>query len=324
MRRLVCVSVNAAIDKTAAVPRLVAGEIHRPQMLSVLPGGKALNVARAARTLGLEASVIAVLGGCAGDWMEQQLAARGIRTRAVRVPGETRTCLSILDREKGGLTEFYEAGLELRTEGWASVESALRAELADDPSGALVVIAGSLPPGAPLDGYGRLSGIAAELGARAAVDVGGAHLTAALPLRPWLVKVNAREAAEACGWAEGADDGEGGSVSPDGAAGAALELRRRGATVALVTRGTRGGSACGRGRSPMADRSTARARPVSRRQRRRVAGRNGRGPGPRSASPRGRTRGGGGGLRQCPPTRSGELDRADVARILAGISLAQM
>ena len=87
MRRLVCVSVNAAIDKTAAVPRLVPGEIHRPQMLSVLPGGKALNVARAARTLGLEASVIAVLGGFAGDWMEQQLAARGIRTRAVRVPG---------------------------------------------------------------------------------------------------------------------------------------------------------------------------------------------------------------------------------------------
>ena len=70
VRRLVCVSVNAAIDKTAAVPRLVPGEIHRPEMLSVLPGGKALNVARAARTLGLEASVIAVLGGFAGDWME--------------------------------------------------------------------------------------------------------------------------------------------------------------------------------------------------------------------------------------------------------------
>jgi tagatose 6-phosphate kinase len=150
--RLVCVSVNAAIDKTAAVPRLIPGEIHRPEMLSVLPGGKALNVARAARTLGLDASVIAVLGGHAGDWMEEQLAARAIRTRAVRVPGETRTCLSILDSARGGLTEFYEAGLELSAAGWAAVETALRAELSVDPREALVVVAGSLPPGAPVDG----------------------------------------------------------------------------------------------------------------------------------------------------------------------------
>jgi len=142
--RLVCVSVNAAIDKMAAVPRLVPGEIHRPQMLSVLPGGKALNVARAAGILGLDACVIAVLGGHAGDWMEEQLAARTIRTRAVRVPGETRTCLSILDRERGGLTEFYEAGLELSATGWAAVETALRAEVAANPEGALVVMAGSL------------------------------------------------------------------------------------------------------------------------------------------------------------------------------------
>jgi tagatose 6-phosphate kinase len=234
--RLVCVSVNAAIDKTSAVPRLVPGEIHRPTMLAMVPGGKALNVARAARTLGLDACVIAVLGGHAGDWMEEQLAARAIRTRAVRVPGETRTCLSILDSERGGLTEFYEAGLELPATGWAAVETALRTELTSESSagpagGALVVMAGSLPPGAPLDGYRRLSEIAAELGARAAVDVGGPHLAAALAGRPWLVKVNSREAAQACGLAEG---------GAESAAHAALELRRRGSAVALVTLGTMG------------------------------------------------------------------------------------
>ena len=249
--RLVCVSVNAAIDKTAAVPRLVPGEIHRPEMLAVLPGGKALNVARAARTLGLDACVIAVLGGHAGDWIEERLAARAIRTRAVRVPGETRTCLSILDRQRGGLTEFYEAGLELTASGWVAVEAALRAELATDPAGALVVIAGSLPPGAPADGYGRLSGIAAELGARAAVDVGGPPLAAALAARPWLVKVNSSEAAAACGYGDegrggaaagGAHDaGEGAAPNAvEGAERAAVELRRRGAGIALVTLGVSG------------------------------------------------------------------------------------
>jgi 1-phosphofructokinase family hexose kinase len=230
-RRLVCVSVNAAIDKTAAVPRLVPGEIHRPEMLSVLPGGKALNVARAARTLGLDATVVAVLRGHAGDWMAEALAARGIPTRAIRADGETRTCLSILDRATGSLTEFYEAGLMLRPAGWSAVEEAVRAELAADPGGALVVVAGSLPPGAPHDGCARLAAVAAGAGARAVVDVDGAHLAAALEARPWLVKVNAREAGAATGIPTG---DEAGSLQ------AAAALRARGAVVAAVTRGPDG------------------------------------------------------------------------------------
>ena len=227
-RRLVCVSVNAAIDKTAAVERLVPGEIHRPDLLTVLPGGKALNVARAARTLGLEATVVAVLGGHAGAWMEEALASRGIRTRPVRVAGETRTCLSVLDRASGDLTELYEAGLTLDAAGWAAVESALAEELATDPAGALVVAAGSLPPGAPTDGYGRLAELAAAAGGRAAVDAGGAVLAAALAARPWLVKVNAGEASDATG-----------VPAPDeaGVLAAVRALRAGGARVALVTRG---------------------------------------------------------------------------------------
>jgi tagatose 6-phosphate kinase len=231
VRRLVCVSVNAAIDKTAAVDHLVPGEIHRPEMLAVLPGGKALNVARAARTLGLEATVVAVLGGRAGDWMEEALAARAIRTRAVRVAGETRTCLSVLDRATGSLTEFYEAGVTLDAGSWAAVEAALATELEDDPRGTIAVIAGSLPPGAPADGYGRLAAVAAGAGAGAIVDVGGPHLAAALPARPWLVKVNASEAAEATGIP---------TPEQTGALSAVRELRARGATAALVTRGIAG------------------------------------------------------------------------------------
>ena len=149
----------------------------------------------------------------------------------VRAAGETRSCLSVLDRSTGALTEFYEAGLALDADGWSAIEAAVAAELADDPAGALVVLAGSLPPGAPEDGYGRLAALAAAAGAWAAVDVGGAHLAAALPAGPWLVKVNAREAADALGIPA---EGEAGAVE------AARQLTGRGATIALVTRGTAG------------------------------------------------------------------------------------
>jgi len=123
--RLVCVAVNASVDKIAIVDRLVPGQIHRPELLSAVAGGKPINVARAASRLGLRVVVVPVVAGYLGSWLEASLAREGIDTRPVRVPGETRTCLSILDRSTGSLTEFYEAGPTLDGEGWSAIESAV-------------------------------------------------------------------------------------------------------------------------------------------------------------------------------------------------------
>jgi 1-phosphofructokinase family hexose kinase len=242
-RRLVCVSVNAAVDRISAVDHLVPGEVHRPEPLSVVPGGKALNVARAAVRLGMPVRAIAVLGGHAGAWMDDALRARGIATHVVRGAGETRTCLSVLDRGTGLLTEFYDPGLTVDAAAWGAVEDALRTELAHDPSGALVVLAGSLPPGAPVDGYARLASIAAALGARAVVDADRQALAEALAARPWLAKVNAREAMVAAGLA-GVTPGDDGRQEADVGEATVVEAacRIRGQTrgVVLVTRGTAG------------------------------------------------------------------------------------
>jgi len=241
-RRIVCVSVNAAIDKIAAVDHLVPGEVHRPEVLSVVAGGKALNVARAAATLGMPVRSIAVLGGHAGDWMQAALRARGIETRVVRARGETRTCLSVLDRADGTLTEFYEPGLDLDPADWAAVEDALRSELTDDPSGTVVVLAGSLPPGAPDTGYADLAAIVSEAGGRAVVDADRTALAEALAARPWLVKVNAREAAGAAGlaWTAPGDGGASGAIGEASAVEAARAIRARTGGTVLVTRGLDG------------------------------------------------------------------------------------
>ncbi len=230
-RRLVCISLNAAIDKIASVDRLRLGEIHRPALLSVVPGGKALNVARAATTLGMPVRAVVVLGGHAGDWMEAALRARAIGTHAVRIVGETRTCLSVLDETTGMLTEFYERGLTLDADGWATVGEALATELADDPSGSLVVLAGSLPAGAPVDAYARLTMASARAGARTVVDADRSALDEALSARPWLVKVNAREAAAAVAMTD---------TDEASALAAARAIRARTAGAVLVTLGLDG------------------------------------------------------------------------------------
>ena len=224
-------SLNAAIDKTAAVERLVPGTIHRPRLLSVVPGGKAVNVARVAHLLGVPASVVAVLGGHAGRWYREALEAQGIEARSVEVTDETRTCLSVLDESTGELTEFYEAGVRLSPDDWIRVEAALADGLAVDGPDALVVLAGSLPPGAPPDAYGRLGRIAAAAGARWVVDVDGPALSGALAARPWLVKLNAHEAERATGVA---------AATADAAARAGDALLGLGAEQAIVTRGVEG------------------------------------------------------------------------------------
>ena len=229
VRRVVGVSLNAAIDRIVAVPELVPGRIHRPVAKAMVPGGKAANTVRAAGHLGLPGSLVAVLGGYAGAWYRDAVAAAGIPLFAVDVASETRTCLSILDESAGTLTEFYEAGVTLRPEDWPMVEVALAEALADDPAGAVVVLAGSLPPGAPPDAYRRLAAQAAAVGARAVVDIGGDPFAAALEASPWLVKVNLEEAASILGL-----DGEGDPVA------AARSLVRRGAGTAIVTLGGEG------------------------------------------------------------------------------------
>ena len=173
IRRVVGVALNAAIDKTVSVDRLVAGSIHRPVVRSVVAGGKAANVVRAARHLGLDGAMVAVLGGHAGAWYRAQLEERSIALHEVVVADETRTCLSVLDESTGELTEFYEAGVRLGTRTGGASRRRVRAAIGGDGRGVVVVLAGSLPPGTPVDGYARLAAIAAEAGARAVVDSDG-------------------------------------------------------------------------------------------------------------------------------------------------------
>jgi tagatose 6-phosphate kinase len=231
IRRVVCVAANASVDKIAAVERLVPGTIHRPEMLSVVPGGKGINVARAATRLGLDVVVVPVVAGHTGAWLTEALATEGMTAQPVQVAGETRTCLTVLDRSTGRLTEVYEPGPPMDAAGWSSLESAIAGAVSNAGSHTVVAMSGSLLPGAPPDGYARIVALARRAGARAVVDADGAVLAGALEAGPWLVRVNAAEAARA------------GGLQPGGETeclAAARALQAGGARNVLVTRGMDG------------------------------------------------------------------------------------
>lgn len=230
--RLLFVAANPSVDRLYEVDRLVPGEIHRPQASLAMPGGKGLNAARAAATLGGSVTAVAIVAGRAGDWITERLAQLGIDARLARSEGETRTCVSVLDRSSGGLTEVYERGEEIESRAWDALEAIVRAEL-ERGDIAAVALSGSLPPGAPADGYARIARIAADASRPVPVlaDTYGPALAAVLVEHPAVVKVNAAEAGEATGVA--VSDAASASTAAD-------RLRRAGAANVVVTLGTAG------------------------------------------------------------------------------------
>lgn len=228
---IVFVAGSPCVDRLVEVQRLELGAIHRPSTVVTVPGGKGINAARAARTLGAEVIVVAILQGDAGRWIERQLMSDDVPLEAIWAPGETRWAVSIAEQDAPGqLTELYEPAMGVTGSAWNELQVRLRALL---PAAQRLVLSGSLPRNVSADGYASLVSLAHELGVEVAMDVGPRWLRDALPRAPGLVKVNLEEAQATCGLS-----GDGPIV---GAARQGAEaLIRAGARQAVVTAGVAG------------------------------------------------------------------------------------
>lgn len=232
---ILAVAANPSIDKLFEIDRLNPGTIHRPRAFVQVPGGKGLNVARAAHSLGADVHATGILGGHAGRWLAEALAGEGVPGTFAWVDGETRASLSVADTETGGLTEFYERGQDIGPDGWERLEHVVRSEIVGR---SWMTMSGNLPPGAPDDGYARLTAIARDAGVRVALDARERALAEGIVACPDLVKVNQEEA----GWLLGTA-----VSSPEDARVAADALRARldGAGVGIVTCGAEGALVAG-------------------------------------------------------------------------------
>ena len=187
------VTMNPAIDKTMTIPGFAAGATNRGAVEQVDAGGKGINVANALRQLGCPVVALGFQAERDGGAFSDSLAARGILTDFVKVPGETRVNLKIKDPATGAETEINQTGFRVGPEHLA----ALRRKVEEHAGRcAMVVFSGSLPPGAPPDTYADLIGVAACRGARTVLDASGEALKLGAAARPDLIKPNRGEAEE--------------------------------------------------------------------------------------------------------------------------------
>ncbi|MCX6029176.1 MAG: 1-phosphofructokinase family hexose kinase [Chloroflexi bacterium] len=190
------VTLNPTLDKTLSVPRLRPGEVHRARFIRQDIGGKGINVSRALTALGIASRPIGFLGGATGQAMRNRLVAAGYDAAFIEVNGETRQNLTLLDEATGVYTKINEPGPTVGPAHLAGLAD-LVASLAR--SGDLWAFSGSLPPGAPDDFYADLIAIVQTAGGLAFLDTSGPALAAGLAARPYGIKPNSEEAAEALG-----------------------------------------------------------------------------------------------------------------------------
>ncbi len=187
------ITLNAAIDKTYVVNHFTLDRVHRPQEMKSVAGGKGINVARVCKTLGKPSFASGFVGGHNGRFIENHLAKEGIPFDFVKVKGESRLCIAIVDLVNKTQTEVNEWGPVVSEEDARRLESKVRKLL---PGASFLVFCGSAPPGTPPDIFARLTKIAKDMDVPAVLDTSGELLREGLEAHPFIVKPNLRELGE--------------------------------------------------------------------------------------------------------------------------------
>lgn len=219
-------ALSPSLDLTYQLGSFRLGAVHRTPGPLAVAGGKALNMARAARAMGADVTVVALLGGATGDRVRALAAAEGLPLEHVPSEAETRTCVSVAAADTGELTEIYEDSRPVPREVLADFEDVLEDRLRRRPGWLSVSGRGPVGSAAAVADLVRLG---QRLGARVAVDTHGESLPGAAAARPALVKVNRAEAAELLAVPPEADLG-----------GMADALRARTGADVVLTDGTAG------------------------------------------------------------------------------------
>ncbi|MFL5887144.1 MAG: 1-phosphofructokinase family hexose kinase [Thermoleophilaceae bacterium] len=193
---IITVTLNAAIDRTLAVPNFRLGRRHRAVEQTTMAGGKGVNVARVLKALGQPVIATGVAGGSTGTRIIEQLTNEAILNDFVRIREESRTSTAVVDPTSGEQTEINERGPAV---------SEAELELFYDKltylakGAGVVVFAGSLPRGIPDDLYADLVQEVKKLGATTVLDAEGEALRVATRAEPTVVTPNETEGEELVG-----------------------------------------------------------------------------------------------------------------------------
>jgi 6-phosphofructokinase 2 len=195
MPAIITITFNPALDKSTSVAELVPDKKLKCTSLVCEPGGGGINVARAIKELGGEATAVYLAGGCIGKKITEMLSAEFVETIVIDIREDTRENLVVADITNDKQYLFDMPGPKINEFEWRACLNTIE----HIPGVEYIIASGSLPPGVPTDIFAKLALIARKKNARLIVDTSGEALKQAVLEGVYLIKPNLRELASLAG-----------------------------------------------------------------------------------------------------------------------------
>jgi 1-phosphofructokinase family hexose kinase len=227
-QRIATVTLNPAIDQTVGIPNFRADAVNRVSWRQDDAGGKGMNVASFLADVGHRVSATGFLGRENARLFDSLFAQKGIADHCVRIPGETRVNIKIVDDAQGQVTDINYPGQEPGEGDVRLLHDAVTA-LAQECD--WFVFSGSVPGGLSSNIYDKLIGSLKAQGKTVVLDTSGDALRLGLPAKPDLIKPNQAELEEVIGRS---------LLSKDDIVAAARELIESGIPNVVVSMGADG------------------------------------------------------------------------------------
>lgn len=219
------VTFSPAIDYVVDLRKFEIGEINRTTREQSFPGGKGVNVSMTLSNLGRGSVATGFLGGYTGDFIAKELERHHISPRFIEVEGNTRINVKI--RCAGDETAINGQGPHISDRDIERLIRMLERTTKSDT----VIISGTIPSTLPKNIYELILARISDNDCNVIVDAEGEILLNCLKYRPFLIKPNRDELANALK-IEG-DDRE-------ALVSGAKELVKRGAQNVIVSLGAEG------------------------------------------------------------------------------------
>lgn len=182
------VTLNPAIDCTVTIPGFTPGAVNRVETVRNTAGGKGVNVASSLAGGSLRVAATGFLGRDNTSLFEAHFHAKKIADRFVRIAGETRTGIKIIDPASASTTDINFPGAAPTAKDIAALRNQLQA--IDAP---WVILGGSIPPQVDSSIYRELVAALKWMGRNVVLDTSGEPLRLALQAQPTILKPNIHE-----------------------------------------------------------------------------------------------------------------------------------
>lgn len=187
---ILTLTINPAVDRTVLVDHLVFEDRGYILSRSEAAGGRGINASRVLQSFGAKTTAILATGGETGRKIEKLLKGSGFGVEIVPIRAESRTNLTISDKQ--GLTiKLNEIGPPLEASELDALRKTVEARITKAD---WLMICGSIPPGVPSKYYCELISMAHKHEVKTLLDTDGEALLHGLEARPSVVTPNQQEA----------------------------------------------------------------------------------------------------------------------------------